>query len=380
MQKRILTLLLGISLALLPPLLVSPSASFAIGKVTPTPTPDKPIDVEMALEEILELLGERDYDGMIMLAGEILQVDDEHWEAYYYRGFARARQEKWDDAIADYDIALELRPFDARLWRLRGDMHRENSDPRQALADYARSLFFNPRSTQAYSSLVRLHDRDRDKTIRDLYQSIIDAARVNAQGNSYRAIDILDEAIADVERHSRPMQLGYAYFQRANIWTSGEEWDSALADISAAIQLQPQMHDYYMMRGFIYSQTDQSDRAGQDFYRRMTLIERESIDEELDFGDSVTVEMDYGVVARLRFEGDAGQSVTVSARDYLGGGVDPLLVLLDVNNMPILGDDDGGGERDSLIADFELPATGVYSALVSHANGGYGGKIRVSLR
>ena len=380
MLKRNLRLLLAICLTLLPGLMLNPWASFAIDKVTATPTPDEPLDVDAALDEIRTLLGKADYDGVIELAGEILLEDEAHWEAYYYRGFARARQEDWDDAIADYDIALELRPFDAQLWRLRGDMRRQNSDPRGALADYERGLFFNPRSTQTYVSLARLHERDRDKTLRDLYQSIINAGRASRFGNSYRAVDILDQAIEGVERRTRLSQLGYAYYQRANVWTNQAEWDNALADVSVALELQPGMQDYYMTRGYIYSQTEQRELAAPDFFRRMTLIERETVDGELTFAESVTIKMNHGVVARLRFEGEAGQSVTISARDHLGDGVDPLLVLLDVAGVPIAGDDDGGGELDALIADIELPAAGVYTALVSHANGGYEGEVRVSLR
>lgn len=380
MQMRLLTLLLVICLAALPSLLISPGASLAIDKVTVTPTPDEPLDVEATLDEIRALLEKYDYEGVIELAGEILSADEERWEAYYYRGFARARQEDWDDAIADYDIALELRPFDAQLWRLRGDMRRENGDPRRALADYERSLFFNPRSTQIYISLVRLHDRDRDKTLRDFYQSIIDAGRASRQGNSYRAIDILDQAIEGVERRSRHSQLGYAYYQRANIWTSQEEWDKALADINAALERQPEMHDYYLTRGFIHSRMERRELAPPDYFRRMTLLERESIEGELTFAEGITIEMNHGMVARLLFKGEAGQSVTISARDYLGAGVDPLLVLLDADGLPIAGDDDSGGELDALVANIELPAAGVYTALVSHANGGYEGEIRVSLR
>lgn len=378
MQKRILTLLLMMSLILLTSFLISPAASFAIDKVTPTP--DDPLDVDAALDEIQMLLGEHDYGTVIELASEILQTDEERWEAYYYRGFARARQKDWDDAIADYDIALELRPFDAQLWRLRGDMHRETGNPRGALADYERSLFFNPRSTQTYNSLVRLHDRDRDKTLRDLFQSIVDAGRASRQGNSYRAIDILDETVEKVERRSRLTQLGYAYFQRTNVWINGEEWANALDDINEALLLQPEMQDYHMTRGFIHSQMEQRELAAPDYYRRMKLIERESIEATLGVGQRLTVELDYGVVARIRFEGEAGQSVTISARDYLGQGVDPLMVLLNIDGVPILGDDDSGGELDSLIANFELPEAGVYTAIVSHANGEFEGKIRVSLR
>ena len=380
MKKTVLILLLSLSLTLIMAQLVNPSASFAIGKVTPTPQVDEALDVDAALEELLALLQDNDYQQGIELAGEILQEDEQSWKAYYYRAIAHRRQEDWHDAIADYDAALAIRPYDAQIWRLRGETQLSNSDPRQALADYQQSLKWNPRSTQTYSSLIHLHERDRDKSLRDLYQSIVEAAGVHAQGSSNRAITILDEAIGRFERGSRPMQLAYAYFNRAHIWTSKESWQSALGDINAAMDLQPDMQEYHLARGFIYSRLEQLALAAPDFYQRMLLIERESIDEQLALNDSVTIEMDHGLVARLSFEGEAGQKVSISARDHLAGGVDPLLVLLDAQGQPVLGNDDGGGKKDALIANYELPEDGVYTLMVSHANGGYEGKIRVSLR
>ena len=386
MPNRYAILSATICIAMLLAFLFGPEASYAIGKVTPTPTPEgqptapEELDIDAALEEVLEHIDAEAFDEAIGLADEILQQDEETWKAYYYRGFAHSRSEDWEDAIADYSAVLELRPHDSSIWRLRGELHLKNSNPRQAKRDYEQSLTITSRSTQTYSSLVRLHERDRDSKLRDMYQSIVDAARANAQGSSNQAIFILDEAIESFDRGSTPSELGYAYFMRAKVWTDTKSWDSALADMNAALALQPQMQDYYMARGFIYSETEQLALAAPDFYRRMTLIERESIDESLTFNEPVTIEMDYGVVARLQFVGEAGQRVSISARDNLGTGADPLLVLLDVDGVPLLGNDDGGGKTDALIADVELPADGIYTVVVSHANAGFEGKIRVSLR
>ncbi len=379
LPKRYAILAALISLFSLLALLLDPGASHAIGKVTVTPTPDA-LDIDRALEEVLEHIEAEAYDDAIALAGVILREDEEAWEAYYYRGFAHARSEDWEDAIADYSAALDLRPGDAAIWRSRGELQLKNRNPRRSKRDYEQSLSVNPRSTRTYSSLVRLHERDREGKLRELYQSIVDATRAKAGGNSNRAISILDEAIASFDRGAARPELGYAYFTRADIWTGAENWDSALADLAAALELQPQMQDYYMARGYIYSQTERLDLAAPDFHRRMTLIERESIETSLTLDEPVIIEMDYAVVARLRFEGEAGQLVSISARDYLGTGVDPLLVLLDVDGKPLLGDDDGGGETDALIANYELPAEGAYTVMVSHANAGFEGKIRVILR
>ena len=379
MPKRYAVFPVLISLCLLLALLLDSDASYAIGKVTATPTPEA-LDIDRALEEVLEHIEAEAYDDASALAGMVLQEDEESWKAYYYRGFAHARSEDWENAIADYSAVIDLRPGDFAIWRSRGELHLKNRNPRQAKRDYQQSLTVNPRSTQTFSSLVRLHERDRDKKLRDLYQSIVDATRANAGGRGIRAISILDEAIEGFDRGSTPPELGYAYFTRANVWTGTENWEKALADLNLALELQPQMQDYYLARGHIYSQTERLDLAAPDFYRRMTLIERESIAGSLTPDEPVIIEMDYAVVARLQFDGEADQVVSISARDHLGKGVDPLLVLLDVDGKPLLGDDDGGGETDALIANHELPADGAYTVMVSHANAGFQGKIRVILR
>ncbi len=377
--------LLGIALGALfvLALALAPTPSRAIGKVSPTPAatafPDD-LDVDEALESLLTLLEERAYEEALALAGRILQEDGEAWRAYYYRGFAQAQLEELAAGIEDYTAVLDLRPWDSRFWRLRGELHLRDRNPRGARGDYKRALFYNPRSGQTYLRLAELHERDVDKRLRDLYRMIVEARAADSRGASNRALDLLTEAIDGFDRGSAPEELGYAYFARANIWTAQERWDEALADLDEALALQPAMQDYYMARGSVYSALGRPALAGRDFYRRMTLLERESYEAALEAGGSVTVEMEQGLVARLRFEGAAGQRVTIAARDTLGAGVDPLLALLDPAGQPLLGDDDGGGELDALISDFELPADGEYTAVVSHANGGYEGKVRVSLR
>ena len=338
------------------------------------------LDIDQALEDLLTLLEEEEYDEAVALAESILQQDAEAWRAHYYRGFAHVQLKDLEAGIEEYTAVLNTRPWDSAFWRLRGDVHLKDRNPRGARSDYKQALFVNPRSLQAYQSLASLHERDVDKKLRDLYQAMVEAGQANSRGASNRALDRLTEAIDGSDRGNIPAELGYAYFMRANIWKDEKNWENALADLREALELQPEMQDYYLARGIVYAETGQPVLAGHDLYRRMTLLERESIEAALDSSQSVTVDMAYGLVARLRFDGEAGQQVTIAARDNVGAGVDPLLVLLDGELVPLAGDDDGGGERDALISGYILPADGTYFAVISHANGGHEGKIRVSLR
>ena len=325
-------------------------------------------------------LEEQAYDDALKLAERILQEDAEAWRALYYRGFAQVQLDDLEAAINDYTAVLDLRPWDSKFWRLRGELHLRDRNPRAARSDYKRALFFNPLALGTYQRLSVLHERDVDKRLHNLYRTIVEARQADSRGASNRALDLLSAAIADFDRGGVPQELGYAYFARANIWRAQERWDEALTDLNEALALQPAMQDYFLSRGSVYSTREQPLLAAADFYSRMTLLERESFEAALEAGQSITVEMKHGLVARLSFAGERGQRVTIAARDFLGAGVDPLLVLLDTEGEPLIGDDDGGGELDALISDFELPTDSAYTAVVSHANGGFEGKIRVSLR
>jgi pre-peptidase len=81
--------------------------------------------------------------------------------------------------------------------------------------------------------------------------------------------------------------------------------------------------------------------------------------------------MAYRRVYAISFEGEAGQEINITARDFGGAFTDPLIALLGPDGEPIAGDDDFGGGLDSEIDNFELPEDGTYTLLVSHAEGGY---------
>jgi hypothetical protein len=143
------------------------------------------------------------------------------------------------------------------------------------------------------------------------------------------------------------------------------------------------MHFAYLARGTSFRQAGDIQAAGSDFYNRITVLGTEFVDANLSIGSGVEIAMDYQRVVRIHFEGTAGAIITLSAREVVPASTDPLVALLDPDGNPIAGDDDTGGNLDSLIEDFELPISGTYTLLVSHAEGayaaGFDGIIRVAL-
>ncbi len=386
MKKQSLLLAMMLVMTLTIGLFLTPTPTLAITKVTPTPDPagseveESSFDVETLLEEAIEKIEAQDYAGAINDLDIIVSMDATLWDAYFFRGFAQSEVGDFDRAIDDYTRAISIRPYDWTTYSLRGDLYLRTEDLAQANLDYDQTLYLNPRYFQAYAGKAVLYLQRGDDATSLIYQGIFEALRSSANGNTNEAFDILNSTLENTDTVPVPEELGYVYYNLANLNISESNWADALDAMNEAIALQPEMQDYYMARGFIYSETDELALAAPDFYQRITLVESSQVDDVLDLGETVTVDMDYGVVARLTFSGEAGQNITLTARDSLGVGVDPLLVLLDADGNPIAGNDDGGGELDSLINDYNLPETGTYTAVVSHANGGFTGTVTVSLK
>ena len=167
-----------------------------------------------------------------------------------------------------------------------------------------------------------------------------------------------------------------------------EDDAAAIQDFTSALSVNPNLHNAYLARGISYRKAGDLQRAGSDFQQRITIHGAEVIPNSMAIGDTIDVEMAYRRVYSITFSGSEGQRVSLTARDVEPTMIDPLIALLDPQGNALAGDDDfgasTGGEVDAEIADFILPATGTYTLLVSHAEGGYAvgfeGLVRVSIQ
>src|SRR5690606_36003679 len=87
------------------------------------------------------------------------------------------------------------------------------------------------------------------------------------------------------------------------------------------------------------------------------------------YGDTVEESLQRNTVDLWRFEGNAGDIVTIEANAGNPAGMDMYLVLLGPDEQPLVEDDDSGPELDALINGFELPEDGTYTIQVSSVSG-----------
>ena len=95
-----------------------------------------------------------DYDGAIADYDMAIKLRPKDAEAYVKRGTAYASMDDYGRAIADFGSAIRLRPNRASFYTMRGHAYEKTGDKNQAIADYRKALQIDP-SLQAVKDRLR---------------------------------------------------------------------------------------------------------------------------------------------------------------------------------------------------------------------------------
>jgi len=128
-------------------------------------------------------------------------------EAYLKRGEAAADAHQYDQAIADYTLAIRLKPDYAEAYNDRGFAYYLKGDGERAIADYTRAIELRPNYPKAYNSRG--------------------VAYMSHGYGAAKSVPDFDRAIA-----LKP-DFRYAYINRANARLSSHPW-LALQDFHRA--------------------------------------------------------------------------------------------------------------------------------------------------
>ncbi len=220
-------------------------------------------------------------------------------EDYNKRGEARLTKKDLENALADFEKALELDPNFAaarencsRVELARNEQNTWMSDAYnraglerrdvgeldEALLYFDKALLVNPNNASAYSNrgLTRKEKGNRDGALADLNKAIeldrgLSAAYLNRagvnrdNGNFHDALADYDKAIELKPDSAR------AYNKRGKLkWKKGDA-DGALADFNKSIELNPKLSAAYVNRGDVKRDGGNVDEALADYNRAIEL-------------------------------------------------------------------------------------------------------------
>jgi tetratricopeptide (TPR) repeat protein len=195
------------------------------------------------------------------------------------RGAAHRRQERWDEACADFRRATELMPSSLQAWGFLAASHGGAGRPAEALAAWTRATELAPDNWHVWHNRGACHQRvgEPDKALADLTRAAELAPREKAPWRARGQIHIQarewEKAAADM---TRVIELdpkdALAWYHRGCARREAKDWDRAVTDLSRAVELDPKVGGYWEGRGNAYGSMGRWDRAAADFARAAELL------------------------------------------------------------------------------------------------------------
>ncbi len=178
--------------------------------------------------------------------------------AYHHRAITRMLQGNYDDALADFRQAIELRPDISDSYYSRGYTYLMNRQFEDAIEDFTRFIFHNNRVADAY--LLRgtawLQLRDTLRAVDD-YNTAIRTNRENPDGYNRRGGILMEqgrfeEALADFETAvTKDSTYTYSLFNRALAYERLGRFPAAVRDLDRVIEMNPENPVAYYNRAII---------------------------------------------------------------------------------------------------------------------------------
>lgn len=266
-----------------------------------------------------------------ILAAGILTKDLQVF-SHYHRGLGLLLQDKLDDAIVEFNKALQADPTHARSYNSRGNAWRRKGELDLAIADFNEAIRIDPDFPFPYNGrAAAFYDRgDLDRAIAD-YSEVIRldptlTAPYNNRAIAWRDKGDLDRALEDANKALRrdPRNV-VVYSTRGEIWRLKGDLDRALADQDAAIRLDSQSPLPFVARGDTHRYRGEFNLAFADYDQALRVTPDyipAYVGRGLSFekqGDLVRAKAEYikALNARTEFRGDIAASSLATARARL---------------------------------------------------------------
>lgn len=206
-----------------------------------------------------------------------LALNDSLTDAYLYRGYAHMGLNQLEPARADLQRCIALDPTRADAYTDLGNLAAAENESNQALEWYNKAVAANPTYARAFFARAKLRSQldgfaeakaDADTAIR-LAPRFQQAYELRAQ--LYLSLREYEKTIADCDTSISLRPSPEAHVNRANALYNLKRLQDALPDAAAAVNLDPNYPQAYLMRGLIRLQLDLKATACRDFKRAYDL-------------------------------------------------------------------------------------------------------------
>lgn len=327
------------------------------------------------------------FEAYLLTAVQEASFDASNLEALILRAFLYWSTADDQLALADYEAILRIEPDNGFALLFRGSSSQYLGDVLMAGDDFSDAVAADSRNAHVFSVIgsTLAQTGDYDRALQALNQAIqIDPNHARAYYFVGYVLLERNQVEAAIENLTRAIELDDSvadpFYDRGLAFGRLQNYAAALADLDQALTLNPAFRLALVARARIHDLMGDGAAAVRDYVGYIELNTLRQVNADPLFPDlPVTLNMEDGLLYRMPLQASAGQVITITAESP-NDLADPLLVLLDMNGMPVVANDDTTiGDFTAQIASFTLPVDGPYMVLLTHSDGGYRGRVDVVL-
>ncbi|SHL33234.1 Tetratricopeptide repeat-containing protein [Desulfatibacillum alkenivorans DSM 16219] len=152
---------------------------------------------------------------------------------------------RYDEALQDFDQAVDMLPDSALNYINRGNVYADMGDVERAIEDYSQAITVDPKNGLAYSN----------------------------RGLAWSSLKRFDQAIPDLDK---AIELGHedlykSLMKRGVIRFGTKDYNGAVEDFSHVIGMHPGFIEAYYFRGLAHQQLNEAEKAQIDLQTAMDL-------------------------------------------------------------------------------------------------------------
>ncbi|MBI1277786.1 MAG: tetratricopeptide repeat protein [Anaerolineaceae bacterium] len=342
-------------------------------------------------QRALQELNDKKYEQAISDLSLVILLNPTFTDPYLQRAQSYLQLKNYDAALVDLDHLIKMVGLDPKVkgtaYTLRGDLYRVQSDFAAALGDYSAALRLSPDDANAYygRGIIYFVQSEYEKSHKDMTQL---ASIAPDEPTTYYFLGLLDNQLKKYEDAVKQFDTYIklvpnnpdAFAGRANAYVQQKQYKQALSDLNQAIQLKSDDPTLYLQRGLVQQKLGDEQASADDYLTWIKIninVEDQKTNLRLRPGESQVVSMGKGQVYIFDFEGQAGQTISLSTSTQKDQPIDSLLILADNQLNPLTADDDSGGDMNAAITNYVLPKDGSYAVILSHAGGNTDGNVRL---
>ena len=199
-------------------------------------------------------------------------------ESYFLQGNKNFGLGKHQEAIADYNKAIELNSKYTQAYNNRGNVKFVLEKHQEAIADYNKAIELNSKYTQAYNNRgnVKFVLGKHQEAIEDYNEAIeLDPKYTKAYNNRGNAKSELGQHQEAIEDYNKAIELdpqdAIAYYNRGLVNQNLENYPAAIVDYNKAIELDPKYTQAYNNRGLVNQDLENYKEAIADYNKAIEL-------------------------------------------------------------------------------------------------------------